>query len=221
MKWTHIVAHTRGGFDGVAAWTSAAWLWPRMRRVFPDAAACLLMPNHTHTFAPLDERRRHALRRVLQDHGRVFRTQWDLGPPQPVHSRAIARRTARYIWLNPVRAGMVEDPLLIRPKDAPPIAASFDAIAAASASALRCTPSDRFRKAHPCRSTFVGLAEAVGHPRPPALAAACGVSRRALPALRRRADPSALRHAVRCLLDPRLHTWQTPAVPAQTPRATG
>lgn len=262
MQWKHVVAHTRGGFDAVAAWDSAAWLWPRLRRVFPDAAANILMPDHTHTLAPCDEERHAALRRVLQQHGRVFGTRWDLAPGQPVLTRDIARRTARYVLLNPVRAGLVADPLrwawstfrdplglvydpwcqgvlvrrllgytpvqlwryvvgdptcssearrpLIRPARGDAISASFEAIASACAASLRCRPEDRLRKAHPARATFVALALAVGHPRPPQLAAACGVTRRAIRTLQLRADAAALACAHRCLVDPRFHVWQTP-----------
>ena len=39
----------------------AAWLWPRMRRVFPDGLAAILMPTHPHLVIPTanpDESRR-------------------------------------------------------------------------------------------------------------------------------------------------------------------
>ncbi len=268
----HVVAHTRGGFDDVARWDSAAWLWPRIRRVFPDAAANLLMPDHTHTLAPCDEVRLAGFRRVLQHHGRLFGTRWDVAQPQAVLSGAIARRVARYNILNPVRARLVADPLrwpwstfrdalglvhepwvgeavirrllgysaaqfwrycvndetcgadarrpLVHPSRDRPIAASFDALAVACASALRCQPEDRLRKAHPCRATFVALARGVGHPPSAELAADCGVSCRAIPALHRRADPTAVASASRCLVDPRLHTWRTPRR-SQLPKSAG
>jgi len=220
------------------------------------------MPDHTHTHAPLDAFRMAAFRRVLQHHGRRFGTRWDIAPPQPVHSRAIARRTARYNFLNAVRAGLTTDPLLwpwSTFRDAlglvhdpwggpatirdvlgytpgqmfwftvddrscsdsarvPPahtlastgLVATFEAVVSACASSLRCRPDDRYRRGHPCRATFVGLATELGGSPRSSIAAAVGVSVRALHSLRARAEPSAIAVAKRCLVDPRLHAWCAP-----------
>lgn len=263
----HIVAHTRGGYRDVAGWESAHWLWWRIRRVFPDAVSNKLMPEHTHTVAPCDELRLAAFRRVLQHHGRLFGTRWDVATPTPCHSRTILRRMVRYNYLNAVRRNLVTDPLLwpwctlrdalglvddpwagastIRkvlgytpaqlwkyttdhdlcrglrapvlraPNSDVPFASNLSAVAAACASAMRCAPGSRQRKGHPMRATFVGLALDIGNPPLDALAAECNLSLRAVHHLRRRADPVIVGRAKRCLLDPRLHIWQTPNSPHQ------
>lgn len=107
----HLVAHTRGGFVDVVAWESAVWLWTHLRDTFPMAIAASLMPDHLHLATLLYDHTLSALRRLLQHHSRRFGCAWDLGPPTPIHTRAILGRTAKYIWLNAVRDGLVDDPL--------------------------------------------------------------------------------------------------------------
>lgn len=90
---------------------SAEWLWQHLPRVFPDAVASELMPDHLHGLVPDADAPVLRLARVLRHHCRKFGTRWDIGPATPVHTVAIARRTARYIVLNPVRSQLVVDPL--------------------------------------------------------------------------------------------------------------
>ena len=90
---------------------SAEWLWQHLPRAFPDAVASELMPDHLHGLVPDADAPLLRLARVLRHHCRKFGTRWDIGPATPVHTVAIARRTARYIILNPVRSQLVHDPL--------------------------------------------------------------------------------------------------------------
>jgi hypothetical protein len=108
----HLVAHTRGGWSEVVRWESANWLWRHLRDTFATAMAAALMPDHLHLATLLYAHTIDALRRLLQHHSRMFGCAWDLGPPTPIHTRQILGRTARYIWLNPPRARLVDDPLV-------------------------------------------------------------------------------------------------------------
>lgn len=89
----------------------------------------------------------------------------------------------------------------------PPVA-SFAAMEAAVASALRAEPGDIAKRGRP-RRVFVQLALAVGKPRRTDLAAACGVTLQAIRDAARVPDPAGLRCALQCLQDDRLriHDW--------------
>jgi hypothetical protein len=87
--------------------------------------------------------------------------------------------------------------------------ASFDAIAAAVASALRCEP-EAIRTRSRARRLFVQLALAVGAPRRADLAAACGVQRHAIAEATRVPDRTGLRCALQCLQDDRLRIHDVP-----------
>jgi hypothetical protein len=110
-RYVHLVAHTRGGFDRVAQWASGSWLWEHLRGSFPVVLAACLMPDHLHLLVRWWAEVQEALRRVLQHHGRQFGARWDLGPVTPVNTKEIARRVVRYHGLNPLREGLVDDPL--------------------------------------------------------------------------------------------------------------
>ena len=97
-----------------------------------------------------------------------------------------------------------------RPADlARPTAASFDALAAAVASALRAEPGD-IRTRGRARRLFIQLAFAVGAPRIADLASACGVQRQAIGKALRDPDRTGLRCAVQCLQDDRLRIHDVP-----------
>jgi hypothetical protein len=109
----HLVAHTRSGWRAVVQWSSASWLWAQLRRHFPLALGCMLMRDHLHLLARGEPRELRALlARVLRAHGRRFGpVRWDVAEPAPARTVAIARRTLRYLLLNPVRSNDVDDPL--------------------------------------------------------------------------------------------------------------
>jgi hypothetical protein len=106
----HWVATTRGG-DSSLLWPErAGWLWGRLRARIPEALSNLLMPEHLHLVAPPGYG--VGLRRVLTAFTGRFGVRFDVLPPEPAHSLAIAGRKVRYGLFNPVRRRLVGDPLL-------------------------------------------------------------------------------------------------------------
>lgn len=88
---------------------SARWLWGRLQANFPRAYAASLMPDHLH-LGDGQEGAAGKLDKVLRHHGRRFGLKWDVTHETPSTTRKILTRTVGYIWLNPVRGGLVEDP---------------------------------------------------------------------------------------------------------------
>ena len=103
----HLVASTRGRQRTLLHPEQMRWLWVHLRRAFPRVYAGTLMPDHVHLLAELGHELR--FRRVLSSFTRVFGVRFD-PVTQLANSEAIARRAARYIWLNAVREGLVNDP---------------------------------------------------------------------------------------------------------------
>lgn len=103
----HYTARTRGGARCLLEPDQARWLWDRLRHNFPSALACVLMPDHLHLVARSGERTR--LVRVLAAFTVRFGVRFDV-IGQPANTTAIATRAMRYVFLNPVRAGLVDDP---------------------------------------------------------------------------------------------------------------
>ncbi len=104
----HLVARSRDvGGPSLLEMDRAAWLWARLRQRFPDALACVLMPDHVHLLAPPGRVRQ--FRGVLGAFSVQFGTRFEV-IAQPANTAAIALRNARYCFLNPVRAGLVADP---------------------------------------------------------------------------------------------------------------
>jgi hypothetical protein len=87
-----------------------------MRDCFPGALAAVIMPNHLHVVfvseAPQADAAAFAM--TLGHWQRHFGGPgfaWEPIPaPEPVRGRAKAQRNVRYVWLNPCRAGLCEDP---------------------------------------------------------------------------------------------------------------
>jgi hypothetical protein len=101
----HLVATTRRLARTLADPKPAAWLFACLRKHFPEAWSCELMPDHLHMVTPPGERPR--LTRVLASN--PFGVAFDVLDPQPVLTLKIALRTVRYGFLNPVRDGLVTD----------------------------------------------------------------------------------------------------------------
>lgn len=104
----HIVATTRGGVRSLLRHEVASWLWDRLRHNVPDALSCLLMPDHLHLVARPGCRDR--ISHVLAAGRRSFGIRFDVMSAETANSPAIAARMVRYGLLNPVRAGLVDDP---------------------------------------------------------------------------------------------------------------
>lgn len=118
MNAWHLVARCRPPHrplldDPVAA----LWLWERMRDCFPGALAAVIMPNHLHVVfvseAPEADAAGFAM--TLGHWQRHFGEPgfgWEpIPPPEPVRGRAKVHRNMRYVWLNPCRAGLCDDPV--------------------------------------------------------------------------------------------------------------
>jgi hypothetical protein len=103
----HLVAHTRGGDRSLVEPERVRWLWQRVREAFPDAIASTVMPDHLHLGAPPEGAGR--FERVLRGFGRRYGVRWKVLPPEPANSAAILARQVRYVFRNPVMAGLVDD----------------------------------------------------------------------------------------------------------------
>jgi putative transposase len=112
-KMYHYVARTRQGllFHSPA---QARRLWQTL--ALPGLSALCLMPNHLHLQHP---RRLAGLSQTLAGYSRWLNYQRGhhgsllapLPPPTWAEGEQKVRRDARYIHLNPCRAGLVRDPL--------------------------------------------------------------------------------------------------------------
>ncbi|NUO50784.1 MAG: hypothetical protein HOV80_18180 [Polyangiaceae bacterium] len=94
----------------------ASWLWPRLREAFPRALAAVVMPDHVHIVTPFADRTLVDLARVLGNCARgpagVNALRWmPADAPSRFDDPIKIARNVRYVALNPVRAGLVSDPL--------------------------------------------------------------------------------------------------------------
>jgi len=111
----HLVAHAVAGTRLFQDWTEAQALWDRLARV-PGLRALVLMPNHVHLVSAVaDARAFDTARRAFARWRNNWRGQagavWQERPtvealPDALH----ARRTTRYVHLNPCRARLVTCP---------------------------------------------------------------------------------------------------------------
>lgn len=116
--WWHWAIRLRTGQAGWVSREDYAWLWREWGLIFPDAAARCVMMDHLHALSlvsPLAGMRRRLA--FLQDRFNTFRGKrgpllWDVvSDPTPARDREKWLRDIRYIHLNPVREGLVRDPL--------------------------------------------------------------------------------------------------------------
>jgi hypothetical protein len=107
-KAEHLVASTRYRFQGLLEPEMATWLWVHLWATVPGVLALVLMPDHLHLMARPGAHT--SFRKVLAAFTGVRGIAFDLCPPEPANTLAIAGRQLRYIFLNPVRAGLVDDP---------------------------------------------------------------------------------------------------------------
>ena len=111
MQVVHLVARLRAPDRDLDQFEQAQWLWRRIEALFPRLIAGVLMPNHSHVLAEVDDpdEARHRLARTcghLQRRLGVDALLEPLPPPEIVEPDKVAR-VARYIELNPSRAGLV------------------------------------------------------------------------------------------------------------------
>lgn len=98
-------------------WIEAAALWNQLTRRVTRFRSLCLMPDHVHIEVPADAvptlghaMRAYALWRNHRrgEQGPVWRRE---ARTSPVRSQRHAERSLRYVHLNPVRKGLVDDPL--------------------------------------------------------------------------------------------------------------
>lgn len=109
--WFHFVSraeHPHRPFDQRIHCVKTWW---RLKKQFPRAYACILMPNHVHMILETD---------ALADDWRRFRAvtgqvpvPWQAGqiPSKPIPDSKHLWRQIRYVHLNPCRARICLDPL--------------------------------------------------------------------------------------------------------------
>lgn len=117
QRYFHLAARVVRGSAPASSYEVGAWLWPRMRETFPKALGAVLMPDHAHVVGEGDaQEARVALARVLGNCARgphpVATLRWTLSDdPSSFTDTLKVSRNVRYVALNPVRAGLVDDPL--------------------------------------------------------------------------------------------------------------
>jgi len=87
-----------------------------LRRIWPRALAASVLPNHFHLLAEAEDAARERVRlaravAAFARHRGKGRIWEPLPEPTRVADRRHLQRTTRYVLLNPVRAGLVSDPL--------------------------------------------------------------------------------------------------------------
>lgn len=115
----HLVARALPGTLLVRTHAEAAALWEIVVRTFPEVLALCIMPDHLHLLLPHGDeadRLTDAMRAFEQarNRGRGERSRvWDFPhpPADAVADEQKARRSVRYVHLNPCRAKLVADPL--------------------------------------------------------------------------------------------------------------
>lgn len=105
MVTEHLVAHTRRGFRGLTNPAVAGPLWSRLWDRVPGILALVFMPDHVHLMAIPGAA--EAFRRTV---ARTRGVSFDVAPPTPAMSTAIAGRQIRYVFANPIRGGYCDDP---------------------------------------------------------------------------------------------------------------
>jgi len=115
---THLVARIRPPHSLLGRGAGTRWLWRRLRTLAPDAYACILMPHHLHLLAETDSPEH--LRAQLGDSLLWFQQRFGPQAPRPsvepvramdIPTPETLRVQLRHVLRNPVRAGLVADPL--------------------------------------------------------------------------------------------------------------
>jgi len=115
MKMVHLTARVVRGQRPFATAGAAQWLWERLRRMFPNALAACLMPDHLHLVAMVKDpaKARKRLARLLGAFTRYRApdVHWSVAKPSEIPNGAHLLRQIRYVHLNPCRDGLTDDPL--------------------------------------------------------------------------------------------------------------
>lgn len=113
----HFVGRARPLLTPLADRNACVDLWRRLRLVFPNTAACILMPNHFHvlSFSQKPEPTYWQLGVQLRAWTQRFYPNSPIWMPipkaTPIPNSHHLKRQIRYVHLNPCRAGLAKDPL--------------------------------------------------------------------------------------------------------------
>ncbi len=117
MMLVHVVARAARPSANLCDPQVAPLLWAALRRAFPAALACVLMPDHLHIIvrarSPAEARKRlGAVLSGLRRSARARAIHWQrVPPPAVIADLQHAARQVRYAALNPCRRGLAADPL--------------------------------------------------------------------------------------------------------------
>lgn len=113
----HVVAHPRPGTLIFRTWSEGVLLW-RMIVLVVAFRSLVIMPDHLHAVVERTEEKQRLIRRLVAYAQARNAMRGERGPvwsegigSTMVHGGEHARRTDRYNFLNPCRAGLVADPL--------------------------------------------------------------------------------------------------------------
>jgi hypothetical protein len=112
----HLVASALPGLRPFQDAGLAGWFWLRVRRLWPDALAACLMPDHVHVIVAGgdDDAARLSMARLLGQTCTRFGVSrlFDKVPlPAMIPNAKHLERHVRYVHLNPCRDRLVDDPL--------------------------------------------------------------------------------------------------------------
>ena len=123
-EFLHLAARAYHAPMPLSSHAIACWLWPHLRKAFPKALAVVLMPDHLHVVLQVSEPSKAraelalALGNCARARGPVAEVGWAPNRrvvpgerPSAFSGSEKLARNVRYVALNPVRAGLVEDPL--------------------------------------------------------------------------------------------------------------
>lgn len=98
--------------------STCVWTWNYLQEYFPDALACILMPNHIHLLSPNSNpiEQKAAFSRLIQALSQkefLGSKTWDpiTIPEGATDDRQKILRQIRYIHLNPCRAKIIKNPV--------------------------------------------------------------------------------------------------------------
>lgn len=114
--WIHLTARLSLGMPDLTGDEPAGWLWPRLREVYRESIAAILMPEHLHLLPPTSdpEGERQRLARLLGQLGRRLGVRGrasDVADTQIVLPGQKLERAVRYLSLNACRRRLTKCPL--------------------------------------------------------------------------------------------------------------
>lgn len=114
--WNHWVIRASTPHTPFHSFESASWIWNRMTKLYPEALAAVLMPNHIHLILPArseatDLNKLCGLMGAMSGYLRISRLWQQIPPPAKIPDTHHLKRQLRYVALNPCRAGLCQDPL--------------------------------------------------------------------------------------------------------------